>query len=136
MALAPTATGETTPALAASCPVTSDSDPLPTLQLPLDLRLSPEQFALVCATNPHAVLEPADATPVRQGPCARRWRNGSAAGPASKEELHPHFNTILINGVGGIWRLAVIAGQIEIAPGEIQLGGIADGVAHANLGIA
>ena len=40
----------------------------PTLQRPLDQRLSPEQFALVCATNPHAVLEPAAATPVRQGP--------------------------------------------------------------------
>lgn len=40
----------------------------------------------------------------------------------SKEELHPHFNTILINGVGGIRRLAVIAGQIEITPREIQLG--------------
>ena len=25
----------------------------PTLQLPLDLPLSPEQFALVCATNLH-----------------------------------------------------------------------------------
>jgi len=40
----------------------------PTLQLPLDLRLSPEQFALVCAANPLAVLELAAATPVRQGP--------------------------------------------------------------------
>ena len=40
----------------------------PTLQLPLDLRLSPEQFALVCATIPLALLEPAAATPVRQGP--------------------------------------------------------------------
>jgi|LakMenE01Jun11ns_1017448.scaffolds.fasta_scaffold9463244_1 hypothetical protein len=68
MALAPTVTGETTPALAASFPVTSDSDPLPNLQLPLDLRLSPEQFALVYATNPPAVLEPDAATPVRQVP--------------------------------------------------------------------
>jgi hypothetical protein len=40
----------------------------PTLQQPLDLRLSPEQFALVCATIPLALLEPAAATPVRQGP--------------------------------------------------------------------
>ena len=40
----------------------------PTLQLPLDLPLSPEQFALVCATNLHAVLEPAAATSMRQGP--------------------------------------------------------------------
>jgi Uma2 family endonuclease len=30
---------------------------LPTLRLPLDLCLSPEQFALVCAANPEAVLE-------------------------------------------------------------------------------
>jgi hypothetical protein len=28
-----------------------------TLRLPLDLRLTPEQFALVCAENPDAVLE-------------------------------------------------------------------------------
>ena len=54
----------------------------------------------------------------------------------SKEELHPNLNTILINDVGGIRRLAIISGQIEIAPGEIQLGGIANGIAHANLGIA
>ncbi len=63
-------------------------------------------------------------------------RIASTAASASKEELHPNFKTILINGVGSIGRLAVIAGQIEIAPGEIQLGGIADGIAHANLGIA
>jgi Uma2 family endonuclease len=30
---------------------------LPPLLLPLDLRLNPEQFALVCAANPEAVLE-------------------------------------------------------------------------------
>ena len=29
-----------------------------TLALPTDLRLSPEQFASVCAANPEAVLEP------------------------------------------------------------------------------
>ena len=28
-----------------------------TLRLPLDLRLTPEQFGLVCAENPDAVLE-------------------------------------------------------------------------------
>jgi Uma2 family endonuclease len=33
------------------------AEDLPTLILPPDLRLSPEQFALVCAANPEAVLE-------------------------------------------------------------------------------
>jgi hypothetical protein len=38
-----------TPALAALSPVTSVADPLPTLQMPLDLRLSPEQNSPWCA---------------------------------------------------------------------------------------
>ena len=38
--------------------------------------------------------------------------HGHAPRPSgSKEELHPNFNTILINGVGGIRRLAVIAAR-------------------------
>jgi Uma2 family endonuclease len=55
--LAPTAAGEPVPALAASAFVPSEPDGFPSLRLPLDLRLSPEQFALVCAANPQAVLE-------------------------------------------------------------------------------
>lgn len=35
----------------------SEADALPPLQLPMELRFSPEQFALVCAANPEAVLE-------------------------------------------------------------------------------
>lgn len=94
--------------------------PFPTrcLNRPLQHRCAKALRSLICASK------------------ARLTRNASAAASGSKEELHPNFNTILINGIGGIWRLAVIAGQIEIAPGEIQLGGIADGIAHANLGIA
>jgi len=40
-------------------PVRTDlaADGLPPLLLPLDLRLTPEQFALVCQANPEAVLE-------------------------------------------------------------------------------
>lgn len=57
MTLAPRASREPAPALAAPAPVASEPDGWPTLRLPLDLRLSPEQFARVCAANPHAVLE-------------------------------------------------------------------------------
>jgi len=64
MTLTPTATGEPAPALgepaaaqAVPAPVASEHGEWPSLRLPLDLRLSPEQFALVCAANPHAVLE-------------------------------------------------------------------------------
>ena len=64
MSLTPTATGEPAAALgepaaaqAVPAPVASESGELASLLLPLDLRLSPEQFALVCAANPHAVLE-------------------------------------------------------------------------------
>jgi Uma2 family endonuclease len=46
---APPASGPTPEAL--------DAAGLPPLLLPLDLRLNPEQFALVCAANPEAVLE-------------------------------------------------------------------------------
>ncbi|MFN5162830.1 MAG: Uma2 family endonuclease, partial [Cyanobacteriota bacterium] len=40
-------------------PVPTDlaADGLPPLLLPLDLRLTPEQFVLVCQANPEAVLE-------------------------------------------------------------------------------
>ena len=36
---------------------TAGFDDLAILRLPLDLRLTPEQFVLVCAENPDAVLE-------------------------------------------------------------------------------
>jgi Uma2 family endonuclease len=36
---------------------TAGFDALAILRLPLDLRLTPEQFVLVCAENPDAVLE-------------------------------------------------------------------------------
>ncbi len=45
----------------ASFTAPSVTDDRPPLILPLELRLSPEQFALVCAANPNPVLEhPAD----------------------------------------------------------------------------
>ena len=86
------------------------------------------------ATSPTRTGHDSEALDIPMG--ANDLSIASAAAPGSEKEFHPHFNTILINGVGGIRRLAVIASQIEIAPGEIQLGGIANGVAHANLGIA
>jgi Uma2 family endonuclease len=52
MTLAPSAP------LAAAADAPQAADPsLAPLLLPLDLRLTPEQFALVCAANPEAVLE-------------------------------------------------------------------------------
>jgi Uma2 family endonuclease len=45
------------PAAEAPRQVPSEQVGLPTLLLPLDLRLTAEQFALVCAANPDAVLE-------------------------------------------------------------------------------
>ena len=42
---------------AAAVPASPPEDSLPPLLLPLDLRLTPEQFALVCQANPEAVLE-------------------------------------------------------------------------------
>lgn len=45
------------PAFEASVPAPLKLDGLPPLLLPLDLRLSPEQFELVCEANPEAVLE-------------------------------------------------------------------------------
>jgi hypothetical protein len=44
---------------------------LPVLLLPADLRLTPEQFAQVCAANPEAVLElDASGRLIRMGPPA------------------------------------------------------------------
>jgi Uma2 family endonuclease len=51
---APPASG---PPASGPTPDSLDAVGLPPLLLPLDLRLSPEQFALVCAANPEAVLE-------------------------------------------------------------------------------
>ena len=45
------------PLAARSAPASPPFDALAPLLLPEDLRLTPEQFALVCAANPEAVLE-------------------------------------------------------------------------------
>jgi Uma2 family endonuclease len=45
------------PIVEASVSAPLEPDGMPPLLLPLDLRLSPEQFALVCEANPDAVLE-------------------------------------------------------------------------------
>ena len=53
----------------ASFPAPSVTDDRPPLILPLELRLSPEQIALVCAANPNAVHEhPADGRVILRTP--------------------------------------------------------------------
>ena len=64
------------------------------------------------------------------------FRSPHLQAPSSEEELHTQLNPILIDDVARWSRGTIIAGQIEVAPGEIELRGVADGVAHTHLGIA
>ena len=67
---------------------------------------------------------PAEAKP---GDWRTPWR--------SEEELHIGFNPILINVVGIFGDLIIATSQVQIAPRKIELGGVADGIAEAGLGI-
>jgi hypothetical protein len=64
------------PPVAAPTAPEAECTPLAPLLLPQDLRLSPEQFALVCQANPDAVLElAADGQLITMTPRRRRNRS-------------------------------------------------------------
>ena len=52
-----------------------------------------------------------------------------------EKELYSHLNAVFVNIKSALLEGTVTATQVEQAPGEIELGAVADGVAQSSLGI-
>ena len=94
-------------------------DALAPLLLPPDLRLTPEQFELVCAENREAVLEPQEAS---RGSLASKWRP-AAAGAAPGAGAHagiPGAIAPAARDLGGLTRAALkrTGGKQSADPGQ------------------